>query len=873
MKFKYYILLILICCIPFSTQADRVTRAYKSLVKDKPQKAKELLDKELKKNPENAGAKYVYSLYFLHPGNEAVHLDSAYKYVLAAGENFANTKKSTLKQWNKLGINAEAVAGKKLQIDSLAFAQAAENNTVTAYQYFLDNYPTATQYTMAVESRNELAFSQAQAAHTHQSYKQFLDTYPDARQSQEAKKLYDMLLFESQTKGGDIRAYERFIAAYPKSPYRKRAEQIIFEMYTAPHTLKTYHDFVKKYPSSSFSDRAWLWIYFLYKRDNPLENFLKVYPDFYNPAYARKLIAAEKLTYFPVYDEEKYGFIDAKGNLQIPITYDSVASEYFCEGVKDDFILVYKDGKITAIDKTGKAILDYSYNHIEQLEEGLLMVEREGRQGLYHQAGFEILSPNYDLIDLLEDTFLQVTLAGKTGLATLNGRKLTPLEYDAISSPGERMLIFRREDKFALLTYDKLLNGKDTSLHFNYDKVEWIKKGYIKLITGDQQSIITTGQDTVIPSTTSIIHALPVGWATETEGSFQIYTPSGKLLSDSVFTEVKGNNSFYAVKQQDKWAILKKDGTWFGSNNYDWVNLLGNNWFIASQNGVIHVYSQPDKLIKLTDVDKYTFQMLPQSLDQFWLITENKKGKKGLYASKTEFTLSPRYDDIQVWEQDLFKTELKGKTGLINTQGKILIPAVYDGLNYQSGQIATLKNSKFGLVNLSHSVDIVPAYTALLKKYDPAGKLFIANKDGVYGLVTASNKPVTEFVFDEIRYWQNDVALVMQDDTWYLYHISEKRNTFKPMEEIEYVKQTDDEIVLKVYMDKKYGVLSNTKGLLIDCEYDDLGNVGTSDYPLYVGEKNVKEAGVFLVFYIDKDGKSIRRQIFDNDRYNRIACE
>jgi hypothetical protein len=840
---------------------------------NKPQKARELLDKELKKNPQSAGAKYLYSLYYMHPANPAAQLDSAYKYILAARENFSETNKSTLKRWNKVGINAEAVADKKLQIDSLAFERAASSNTVVAYQYFMDNYPTAAQHTMAVESRNELAFSQAQAAHSYQSYKQFLDAYPDARQAREAKELYDVLLFESQTKGGDIQAYEKFIAAYPKSPFRKRAEQLIFEMYTAPHTIKIYHDFVKKYPSNSFVSRAWNWIYFLYKRDHPLDNFLKVYPDFYDAAYARKLIAAEKLTYFPVYEEEKYGFIDAKGNLQIPIRYDSVSRDYFCEGVKDDFILVYLDGKVTAIDKTGKPILDTYYHNIEQLEEGLLMVEKDSRQGLYHQSGFQILPANYDMIDLLEDTFLQVTLAGKTGLTTLNGRKLTPLEYDAISSPGERLLIFRKNDEFALMSYDKLLSSKDTALHFNYDKVEWIKKGYIKLFAGSQQAIITTRQDTVIPLTDDNIHPLPVGWTTEKEGKFRIYTPEGKLLSDSVFTEVKGNGSFYAVKMNDKWAVLKKDGTWFGTNDYDWVNLLGNDWFIARHNGATYVYAQPDKLLKLTDVEKYHFQVLSQHPDQFWLITENKKGKKGIYASKTGAILTPRYDDIQVWESDLFKTELKEKTGLINTQGKILIPAVYDGLNYQNGQIATLKNAKFGLVSLNRAVDIAPSYTALLKKYDAAGKVFIANKNGQYGLVTATNKPITDFIFDEIRYWQNEVALVQQDDTWYLYHFGEKRNTFKPIEEIEYITQTDDEIVLKVYMDKEYGVLSNTRGLLISCEYHDLRNVGTSELPLYVGEKNVKEAGVFLVFYIDKDGKAIRRQIFAHDKYNSIACE
>jgi hypothetical protein len=222
----------------------------------------------------------VYGLYFLHPDNPSAHLDSAYKYVLAAGVDFSSTKKSTLKHWNKFGINAAAITAKKLAIDSLAFTKATVNNTVSAYQYFLDHYPTATQYTMAVENRNELAFSQAQAAHSYQSYKQFLDTYPDARQAREAKELYDVLLFESQTKGGDIQAYEKFIATYPKSPFRKRAEQLIFEMYTAPHTLKTYHDFVKKYPSNSFVSRAWNWIYFLIQKRQSPGKFSESVPGF-----------------------------------------------------------------------------------------------------------------------------------------------------------------------------------------------------------------------------------------------------------------------------------------------------------------------------------------------------------------------------------------------------------------------------------------------------------------------------------------------------------------------------------------------------------------------------------------------------------------
>jgi hypothetical protein len=859
-------------------KADRVTKAYKKLRRNEFEKSRALLQKALEKNPQNAGAIYVFSQYYLNSNNPLAHLDSAYAYALGAISNYPKTDRKSRKHWDKFGINDSTLLSNKILIDSLAFSLASESNRIASYQYFIDHYPTASQYGEAINRRNAIAFAAAGQKNTYQSYKTFIDTYPNAPQATEARELYNVLLFDSQTAAGTIESYENFLALYPQSPFKPLAEQRIFEIYNAPHTIKTYHDFIKKYPSSSYIKQAWSWMYFLYKQAHPAENFLKAYPDFYNTAYIRKMIAIEHLTYYPVYEEEKYGFIDVNGALQIPIRYDSVASHYFCEGVKEDFILVYNNNKVSAIDKTGQQIIDESYEEIEQLEEGLLTVKKEGKHGLYLGSGFRLLPPQYEEIELLDDIFLLLTQNGKKGLATTNGRKLTALDFDDISSPEEKLLVFEKNGKYSLLLHQQLLNSqvqnpKDTSsFTFAYNRVERVKKGYLKVYTDSQQAILTTQLQPVIPLTSASIQALPSGWTVQQQDSIRIYTLEGKRLSDSVFTQVSGNTDFYAVKKSNRWGILTTNGNWFDPGTFDELTLLGNHLFVARQKNVLYT-SSAGKLNKLPDAEKARLQLLPAYPNQSWIILENKRGKKGIFSVHNGAMLSPRYDNIQVWEPDLFRTELNGKYGLVDAKGKILLPAIYDGLDYRQGMIATLKNGKFGLMNINKSFTIPPQYAALLRNYDQSGRVLIAAKAGKYGLIGTDNKPLSEFVFDEIQFWQNEVALVRQEQTWYLYHFVEKRYIFKPIDFIEYIKQSPEEIVLKVYMDKMYGILSNTKGQVVSCDYEDLVNVGSETFPLYVGEKYIDDADLYLVFYINREGQPMRRQIFNANKYQRMLCD
>ena len=865
-------LLLTICS--FSAYADRVTDARKALEKNQPEAARKLLDKELAKQPGNAGAKYVYALLFLAADSKGNGLDSAYAYLKQAAQFFPQADAKTKRKWQKYGITDQAVAAKMAEVDSLAFTIARTVHAEHAYQSFLNRFPDAPQRDEAVEIRNELAFARAVQANTYESYKTFLQKYPDSRQAREAEKLYELLLYEFHTSDDDLQAYELFVELYPQSPYRARAEKRLYELYTASHTRTVYYNFTRQYAGNPYAKSAWHWLYTLYRQEKPDGSFLADYPDFYDKAWLQQLQQALPLAYFPVYDEEmqRYGFMDAAGHPVIPARYDSVASDYFCDGVKDPYLLVYRQEKLAVIDKTGRDIVPAGAEEVEGIEDDLLLVRKNGKTGIVHQGGFTVLEPEYDDVELLDETFIAVGKENKRGLVAYTGREIMPVAFEEIRSLPEGIVAFRRAGRYALLSRDKLLAGKDTALQFAYDRVEPVRKGYLKVCADSTETILNDNLEVVLSANGRVV-PLANGWATARHGAWQLFDEAGKTVADTTFDEVMANEAFLAGRKGDFWALWRRDISPRLKFDYDTVTLLGNEGFAVRQGTSAFAYFRPDNFVKLGSFHKVGLLRLENSA-WYWLQVEDKAGKKGLYSPKGAVVLPVRYEKIIPWRGDLFCVQLNGKYGLVNQAGKLMLPPSYSALEYQKdGFIATLRNGKFGLIHMGKEINIQPQYDKLLRPYDGSGNLLIAVKDGKQGLINMANEPASEFAFDEIRYWQYGVALVKQEGRWHLYQIADRKLLFKPIEDFSYIRQDKEEIILKVYAGKKYGILSNEKGVVVDFEYDDLRNVGSGQIPFYLAENFVDDADVYLVFYLDRNGKRVHRQMFDEKRYARIICE
>ena len=914
-KYLFWLLAISLLCYS-NAYADRVKAALGKLKKNQPQEARIHLDKALRKNPDNAGARYVYALYFLqryalettplaapHPanggaavGNFARHragsgalaagknsifptaetcLDSAYAHILAAAAGYPQSERAALKRWQRWGIDSAAIQSQKVLIDSLAFAEASLKNTVADYQSFTVRFPTAAQKNSAIENRNALAFNEAARLGTYKSYKHFLETYPDARQAREAEELYELLLFEFMTQDDDLAVYGKFLEIYPQSTYAKEAERRIYELSTLAHSRQAYRDFIGNYPRSPFVSQAWHWIYSLYRQEgNPAADFLGKYPDFFDKNYIRKHTETEPLAYFPVYDQAKnrYGFTDANGTLQVEALYDSVAASYFCDGVQQNSILVYRQTRLGAIDKAGREITGFGFGSIEKLEGDLLLVKKDGKAGVWHTAGFAVLPAQYDSIAVLNESFLLVKQESGYGLANFFGGEVTNAEFQEIKNLEDGLLALRRNNRFALVQSADLLRKQKPALQFLYDGVEWIKKDALQVKIGGYTGVINPQLQTIVTPSEAQIRALPVGWETQEGGYRKLIDAKGKLLADSL-DQVAANNSFYAVRRHDKWAIWKNSISPRLKFDYDTAMLLGQEGFAILKGTVFYAFFAPDVFLKVGNYRKISLLRLDDQPAKFWLLVENDSGRQGLLSQRGQLVLPAKYDKITVWTPDLIAVQQNGKTGVVDGSGKTVLSLAYNALDYKQGFISTLKNGKFGLLHLAREIEIAPQYEKLVRPYADNSLLFVAAKNSKYGFITADNAPASEFMFDEIRYWQFGVALVRQGDSWNLYDMGSRKLTFQPMADVKYIREDDQEIILKIYANKQYGVLSNTRGVVVEAEYDGLRNVGTVEIPFYLAGKHMADADLYAVFYIDRHGKKVRRQLFDEQRYERMVCE
>ena len=82
-----------------------------------------------------------------------------------------------------------------------------------------------------------------------------------------------------------------------------------------------------------------------------------------------------------------------------------------------------------------------------------------------------------------------------------------------------------------------------------------------------------------------------------------------------------------------------------------------------------------------------------------------------------------------------------------------------------------------------------------------------------------------------------------------------------------------EEKILIIHQENAYGVISNKHGVIIPATFSDIINIGSDEEPFYFTEKNVEEAGIYVVIYYNKGGKLLRRQVFEKAEYDEIYCE
>ena len=851
--------------------ADKTKPALKALEKKEFDKVEELLLKSLEKDSINPGSKYVYSRLYTEVDFSRSNIDSAHFFILAAQSEFANLDAKDLESLIKDDVSEVHLSTQHALVDSLAYAISLSKKSLDGYDYFIINYPDATQYPDAVKARNNVAFKFAADQGTWQAYKSFMETYPEANELDQATKEYNRLIFEEKTKSGDQGDIEAFLDDHPDTPYRQKLEEKVFKDLTTFGEYNGFIEFIEKHDNPALHKKAMNMLYYLDAENEAYVKLLKSQPW---KVYQDSLKTLEEVNahiLIPYYAEDKYGFADSEGNMVIDYQFEKVSPSYYCGNVTDDILDVTVNKTHLLVNRKLDTIYMGNFDKIVHLGLGVLNLYKEGNVGALHKTGFQILPSRYQEISMLNGSLLKTKKSGKFGVVSIFGKEVLASKYDDIYITGQYLIVELEGRVSVNLISNFISEGRKSNLFvpkFKYEEFE-TKGKYVIGFDGDNEELLDSLLNEVVPLGEQRINTKSDIWVVKQIEGYRLFDKKQGKLQEEVYSDVVQNDSWIAMVGNKKWSVYSKPLGEVPIVGLDSVKLLGEDiaMVFRGENGTAIFPNK--KVVEFSKNEKLRSIGSGKNTNVHFLVI-SRNGKNILYRDG-ERVIESVYE-IGYVSDEIFSAKSKGEYGAMDSEARLIMRIRYDAIGEAENGIApVLYNGRFGAYNFNNRVLISLKFDEKLKPYNE--QLLITKTRGKKGLYNIENENIVDNLYDEILYWTDSIAMVKTTGEWALYDIYANKSLFSGMTDFEYVSQKEQEVIIKYRTKTGMGVYSMQLGELFEPTFNDIINLGTEESPFYFCEKSIREAGYYVAVYKNSRGETLRTQAYREEEYQKIVCE
>lgn len=575
-----------------------------------------------------------------------------------------------------------------------------------------------------------------------------------------------------------------------------------------------------------------------------------------------------------VFKDGKWSFIDINGQQKA-----SISGEHeFVLPLEGGFACVFgKNGKYGVIDKNGQIVVPHKYNSIGTFRDNLAEVflgtsPSDFKMGLIDNTGKEVLPCKYDMIGLFEEHGLAEIrigemFSGKSGLIDKTGKIVLPCEYNSIGLFYGEMAYVQKGEKYGYIDSKGRL-----VVPCEYDEAE-------SFYSSDVARVQKNGKYGFIDKTGKLVIPCIYDEANDSWGETIEVTKNGEDFR----IDHKGERvEFYSGYQVGKYYLIDEGGLYgVGHDNYhpiikpkyDNVKISEvegyEDWAVVEKNELRGLVSLKDgsEFLKPEYSD---IQVLPSGCARVV-----KDELCGLVSLKTgRFIFDPKFEEINVTaNKDVYEAQINGKWGKLLSNGKMLLPFVYDydyrGLynaygddtDELTGQTVEVKyetvstmiddymlcvrDDKYGMIDINLK-EFIPCVYDYLGSFSKEEGLAIAGQDYMRGFINRQNKVIVPFEYDKASYYQEGLVAVCKDDKWSLLDTSAR--VVATLSEEYYQIYAFVDGFAKTEKDGMYGFIDKTGKEVVSCKYsniDDFKNgfaiVNDDDYKCGIIDSNGNE--------------------------------
>lgn len=472
------------------------------------------------------------------------------------------------------------------------------------------------------------------------------------------------------------------------------------------------------------------------------------------------------------YNGGAWGFINSQGEQVIDFQYEKVAS--FSQGMA----LVKQNGLYGYIDKTGKTVITCQYLQAKDFHAGFARVQKTDKWNYINILGKEISAESYEhALDFSENVGI-VFQHDKVGAIDENGKLIIPFIYDQIFPFKEGLAAAMKDGKMGYL------NKKgEVSLPFAYELCYDFEKGQAKvrknglygtINTAGLVQISITFQDLGATETNLQSLEIPQKWGyIDAQGNTKI-----PFIYQDVYPFRNGRAK---VLFNGKYGYIDKTGKWIIAPIYEEAqdfreNVAAVKISVAQSDGNSVRYTYLDTMgVRLTDK---LYNSATSYASDGMLIVEKESGTWLLTTKGKEIRVPIPYDIIGNFHEGAAIVTLTRKYGLINKQGKEILPCEYDYVGDLNegfvriflGEIPNLDDDvrlkahtfigKWGFADTKGNVMLSPNYEYVLPFQNGYAKV----KDkGKWGFIDKTGKLVVPCMYEQLWNLVENVARFKQN--------------------------------------------------------------------------------------------------------------
>ena len=305
------------------------------------------------------------------------------------------------------------------------------------------------------------------------------------------------------------------------------------------------------------------------------------YDNIYSLQGIEKSIVIEK--------EGKKGIVNSIGEIIVEPNYNDISS--LTQEYSNGYIVKGDNEKYGIITPDKKQVLEIKYDSIDHVYgNNMYVVTEEGNHKIINNAGETVLEEGFENIKSIDGDKIVVQKDGKYGIVDKTGNELVPAEYEDLRYCFENSYIAKKDSKFGIIGIDNSVKAE-----FKYLSMDYVSSG--NFIEADNENYSTEIIDKnfkVVLSDVIITEindekgffrvrinnsykyynfnleekkaqdVLPTRtlFLVKENGKYGYENNKGERIVDCIYDDAMEQNEYgyCAVKQGNKWGVLKSDG-------------------------------------------------------------------------------------------------------------------------------------------------------------------------------------------------------------------------------------------------------------------------------------------------------------------------